>query len=344
MDGIKSFISRLVSAVKEFCAGTVAPAAKKAASATAAFFRKPVNAIVCGAGAAAIVAACVLVWFSVNVWSWVDNVTLNLPADVYAVSMGIASGSDIPSGSDLTISGSDVSSSDMAEQPASLTLRLKKGSTVADALREANVTLDRSLSVDMPLDTTLMPDMVISVYRRMFVTVMADGTETELYTEAETVGDVLEECGIVLNEQDRISPPTDTQVENNLTVEINRVVVVDEVKTETVPYATEQRENSAVNAGKTSVITAGVNGTKDVTYRCTYVDGVLESSEKIGEVVTLEPVTEVIEVGTKRTTTTRKTNAGWYVVSKEAVYDCDGSGHGYYIITYSDGSVEYKNF
>ncbi|MCD7736779.1 MAG: hypothetical protein LUI07_07455, partial [Lachnospiraceae bacterium] len=31
-------------------------------------------------------------------------------------------------------------------------------------------------------------------------------------------------------------------------------------------------------------------------------------------------------------------------VSREAVYDCDGSGHGYYVVTYSDGSVEYIDF
>lgn len=32
------------------------------------------------------------------------------------------------------------------------------------------------------------------------------------------------------------------------------------------------------------------------------------------------------------------------IVSEEKVYDCDGSGHGYSIITWSDGKVEYKDF
>ena len=32
------------------------------------------------------------------------------------------------------------------------------------------------------------------------------------------------------------------------------------------------------------------------------------------------------------------------IVSKEKIYDCDGSGHGYYSITWSDGSVEYEDF
>ena len=40
----------------------------------------------------------------------------------------------------------------------------------------------------------------------------------------------------------------------------------------------------------------------------------------------------------KKSTSKRK------VVSREKVYDCDGSGHGYSIITWSDGEVEYKDF
>lgn len=32
------------------------------------------------------------------------------------------------------------------------------------------------------------------------------------------------------------------------------------------------------------------------------------------------------------------------IVSKEKIYDCDGSGHGYYVIKYSDGREEYEDF
>ncbi len=38
------------------------------------------------------------------------------------------------------------------------------------------------------------------------------------------------------------------------------------------------------------------------------------------------------------------TSGGKTVVSQQAIYDCDGSGGGYYIITYSDGSQEYVDF
>ena len=31
-------------------------------------------------------------------------------------------------------------------------------------------------------------------------------------------------------------------------------------------------------------------------------------------------------------------------VSRQKVDDCDGSGHGYYVITYSDGSTAYEEY
>ncbi|MCI9077384.1 MAG: hypothetical protein HFH68_00490 [Lachnospiraceae bacterium] len=32
------------------------------------------------------------------------------------------------------------------------------------------------------------------------------------------------------------------------------------------------------------------------------------------------------------------------IISKEKIYDCDGSGHGYYLIKWSDGMEEYEDF
>ena len=44
------------------------------------------------------------------------------------------------------------------------------------------------------------------------------------------------------------------------------------------------------------------------------------------------------------TTAAPATTAGRSVVSRTPFYDCDGSGHGYYEIVYSDGSIEYEEF
>lgn len=85
-------------------------------------------------------------------------------------------------------------------------------------------------------------------------------------------------------------------------------------------------------------------------YRITYVDGKLEKKEKISEDITKNAVNKVITIGTKKkimrtspppvaTKSPDKSNKRT-IVSKEWVEDC-GSNSGYYIITYSDGTVEY---
>ena len=89
----------------------------------------------------------------------------------------------------------------------------------------------------------------------------------------------------------------------------------------------------------------------------TYVDGAEESREATGETVTKEPVNKVVRVGTKEEAPAAPPEAApaapaeeapaapeRSVVSKKAYYDCSDNSHGYYEITYSDGSVEYEEF
>ena len=57
--------------------------------------------------------------------------------------------------------------------------------------------------------------------------------------------------------------------------------------------------------------------------------------ELISEEVVKEPVNKIVVTGTK----TAKNNAK-KVVKTEYFDDCDGSGHGYKIIYYSDGTTK----
>ena len=65
------------------------------------------------------------------------------------------------------------------------------------------------------------------------------------------------------------------------------------------------------------------------------MDGKEEKKKVVSEKIKKEPVAQVIIKGTKK----RRR-----IVSKQKVEDCDGSGHGYYIITWSEGTVEYQDY
>ena len=75
--------------------------------------------------------------------------------------------------------------------------------------------------------------------------------------------------------------------------------------------------------------------TTATTYEITYVDGKEDHRKAVSEKMLKEPVSQVVTKGTKQ----RRR-----IVSKQKVEDCDGSGHGYYIITWSDGKVEYQDY
>jgi len=90
-----------------------------------------------------------------------------------------------------------------------------------------------------------------------------------------------------------------------------------------------------------------------ITYEVVYVNGKVEKKTAVAEKVVKEPVAQVIIEGTKekeapKPQPPKPSNANKkdepYIVSKQKVPDCDGSGHGYYVITWSDGKVEYEDY
>lgn len=99
--------------------------------------------------------------------------------------------------------------------------------------------------------------------------------------------------------------------------------------------------------GSSKVTREGVNGSKEVTYQITYVDGKEERRKKVKEKVIKEPVSNIVTEGTKKNHSNLHRNLlvlEKHIVSKRKVPDCDGSGHGYWKIKYSDGTVVTKNY
>lgn len=73
-----------------------------------------------------------------------------------------------------------------------------------------------------------------------------------------------------------------------------------EQRSVSVPFKTEKQENNKLYSGQKRVKQKGQNGEELVTELVTYVDGVRVSSKEISRVTTKEAVTEIIQVGTKK--------------------------------------------
>ncbi|MGN0155241.1 MAG: ubiquitin-like domain-containing protein [Lachnospiraceae bacterium] len=210
------------------------------------------------------------------------------------------------------------------------------GKKVEDALNAAGVKLLENDYVNHDLEMYLTDGMSVFVAHRVEVSLKVDGKKEKYLTQADTVEEFLQEQKVELGELDRVKPALDSKLATGTSVVVKRVEVKELTETEPIEFETEVTYSNQMTVGTSKIITAGVNGEKQVTYEVTYVDGKEESRKALKEVVLKEAVAQEVVQGSKP--------KGKTVVSKERIEDCDGSGHGYYIITYSDGSVEYVDF
>ncbi|HEV7206296.1 MAG TPA: ubiquitin-like domain-containing protein [Jatrophihabitans sp.] len=174
--------------------------------------------------------------------------------------------------------------------------------TVEIALAQLGYTTTDFVSVSrsrrLPLGVT---DIAIRTPR--MVTVVHDGTRNQLMTTDGTVGQVLDDMGILLRPQDRVSPALPTVLSASQTITVQRLGSTVMVRSKSVPYSTSRVADGTMPAGTTKVLTAGRDGLSKLTYSVVYVDGKAIGTTLLSSVLVLKPRTEVVKVGTQRVVT-----------------------------------------
>ncbi len=242
------------------------------------------------------------------------------------------------------------------------------GGTVEEAVKKAGFTLGANDALDADKSAYLKDGMTITITAALKITLTVDGKTTEVSTSAKDVKSFLDEQKIKLGKDDTVSEKLETPLKNGMKIVVKRVEFKEEKKTEEIDYESEKEYDDSMNEGESKVTQQGVKGEKEVVYTVKYVDGKEESREKKSEKTTKNPVDEITTYGTKSDapqdngsneaaqsnnnsadnkpaeSESKAEQGGKTVVSKTPIYDCDGSGHGYYEIKYSDGSVERQDF
>lgn len=177
--------------------------------------------------------------------------------------------------------------------------------TVEELIETQGVTLSDTLFSSVNVNAVVTNNLRVEIISAFDIIINVDGEEKAVQTTEKTVGDVLTEQGITLDEDDEVSPSADTVLSNDLVIDVLRVEYVTRETEEKIPFTTEKVNSSAMNKGTQKVTQKGVNGVKTFTYEDKVVNGVVESSELVSEEVTKEPVKEIIKVGTlvKQTST-----------------------------------------
>ena len=192
--------------------------------------------------------------------------------------------------------------------------------TVSDLLETLGIVLDELDVVNFKLDAKVSSDMVIEVRYAPKVTLTADGAVSELKVPSgATVLDVLSKANITLGETDVVEPALETQATTDTAVTVKRITTGEITITEEIPYSSTTVNSSAYVKGTKKVTVAGVNGSKQVTKKVTYADGVAVSEEVLSETILTQPVNEVVTIGTSRSLVSANANTIQPVASPSGI-------------------------
>lgn len=188
------------------------------------------------------------------------------------------------------------------------TISLAKG-TVEEVLDRTGITLAENQSVTPSLNTVITGDMNIYVYNSKNIKLTTNGTEMTVKAPEGTVENALNILGYEITDDDILNVDKNAQIEDDMKITLKKVTYVDEKSTEKISYKTVEKNSDDIMTGESEVSQKGVDGEKEVTKRCKYIDGKYDSTKVIDEKVTKEPVDKIVLNGTKRGTTTDTSGA-----------------------------------
>ena len=191
------------------------------------------------------------------------------------------------------------------------------GGTVEDAIKSAGFKLENGVEPDVDPKTYLKNGMTITLKKGVTVKLTtSDGKTAEVATSAATVKEFLEEQQIVLADNETVSPKLTDKITDGMTITIK------EKKEEATEAATEAEATEAPAADNNDSNNSGSDNSSDDN------SGSDDSSDEDSD----------------DSSSDEPDDGGVYEVNRQDMPDCDGSGHGYYIVTYSDGSVKYEEY
>ncbi len=169
--------------------------------------------------------------------------------------------------------------------------------TVGDLLYKENVELYLADEVNLPLNTPLYDDIVINITGSTPVLVKIDGLDWHTRIIGSTVNDVLTELGLSLTGQDYTIPDEDDTFEDNMIIEIVRVVELIEVDHQAIPYEIIVVHDEALSPTEQKIIQAGEDGVEELRWRVRQENGEEVSRFLQSQLIVQEPIPEIVAVG-----------------------------------------------
>lgn len=142
------------------------------------------------------------------------------------------------------------------------------------------------------------PEAISEAEQTRQVELIVDGQTHVLTTQAATVREFLNEAGVTLGDLDEVDPPLFTPLTDNLGITVIRVTEELEVLTESIPFERKFVRTDTMSAeDEPQIVQPGKQGSREVTIRLLYRDGLESSRVRTNETIIEEPQDEVVLIG-----------------------------------------------
>lgn len=130
------------------------------------------------------------------------------------------------------------------------------------------------------------------------VALIADNKEIEITLPiGSTVQNALDQAEITLEYLDKVEPPTFTVLSEGQSIVVTRVREEFIVEEQVIPFERRVLQTESLPDRQTLLAQSGVNGTREITYRIVYENGVEVSRYPVRETVVKEAIPEIVMVG-----------------------------------------------
>jgi len=169
---------------------------------------------------------------------------------------------------------------------------------VKTVLENNGITVAQKDKISVELDSKVNDGDIIYINKAVDVKVVVDGKNLSVTSAEKTVKDMLEAENIKINQEDKVTPSIDENLQEGMTVEVTRVKkeLVDDVQT--IAFETETRNNSEIKQGVEEVVQEGSNGERTITTEVVYENGKEVNRRVVKEVVSKNPINKILDIGT----------------------------------------------
>ncbi len=180
-----------------------------------------------------------------------------------------------------------------------LSVPYEDGQTVDDILRLAGIKLGMGDTVDPPLDTPVSDGCSVVISRAMFVVINNGNQKMFSMVGPMSVSGLLKDHDIPVDDTVKLNVSPTAGVTDDMEIDITYTRSNDIIVTEVIPFETREVSDDTIFIGESRIIQQGAEGELCNVYRLYYENDRLVSRTFERSYVNVEPVEQLVGIGTK---------------------------------------------